>query len=110
MKCFYIIKLPNGGEVKIPADLTKLTPTDHLQKLLENYLDSLDAIRLQRDADADPETLSQLEKAKNTHRAALIKYTNTGLNPNVVVKLGLDRDSEESLADQFVRKVNSKID
>lgn len=110
MKCFYIIKLPNGGEVKIPADLTKLTPTDHLQKLLENYLDSLDAIRLQRDADADPETLSELEKVKNTHRSALIKYTNTGLNPQVVVKLGLDRDSEESLADQFVRKVNSKID
>ena len=32
MKCFYIIKLPNGGEVKIPADLTKLTPNRSFTK------------------------------------------------------------------------------
>lgn len=92
MKCFYYIKLPKGGELKIPANFTKLSLND---KTLVSYTESF----LQYKLEEKEESMADMKK--------LIRaYANIGLHHSTVDSL-LDKSST---VEDFVNQINARID
>lgn len=92
MKCFYYIKLPNGGEVKISANFTKLSLEDEeLIDLVEDYYTK----KLEGDEEGTRKQITEINK-----------YINTGLHHSSIISIL----NKETNAEDFIRSVNNTID
>jgi hypothetical protein len=114
MNCFYIIKLPGGGEVKFSANLTRAAQTPLLDRLLRDYV-ALKNEALSAD-DLSEEAVTTAEESRDKELKAIkdqiSEHINSGLSgPKVSAAISaINPELETSITEQFINRINSKID
>lgn len=94
LKCYYVIKLPKGGEVFIPANYSRIQEDPTLKELYDKFKD-LTATGTQ----ADKESIKEV-------RAQIREHTKPGLDP---LRINSLLEKSTSLTN-FVENVNADVD